>query len=81
MTRDERVTELNRMPKAQLIRTCKAGVRKPGGGLCYIDSGMFPLESWQRDELINSVLQVEYPAAGLEHQGDAAAGYPPEMTR
>lgn len=62
MTRDERVSELSRTPKWKLVKMCQAGVRRPDGGLSYIE-GAHPLEQWSKDDLISSILSVEHPAS------------------
>jgi hypothetical protein len=56
-----RRAELARMRKSDLIRMCRAGVATPGGGVCYIEGGMYPLDQWQKDEIVASILNAEYP--------------------
>lgn len=60
MTRNERRAALNRKTKRDLIRICKAGVRTPEGGICTIEGGMYPLEQWRKDEIVDSIVRAEY---------------------
>jgi hypothetical protein len=60
-SRDQRRAALNRKTKAELIRLCKAGVPTPDGGVCHIEGGMYPLEKWTKEEVVNSILSAEYP--------------------
>jgi hypothetical protein len=59
--RDSRCVALTRTPKHKLIIMCRTGVRRPDGGLTRIEGGACPLEEWTKDDLISSILSVEYP--------------------
>jgi hypothetical protein len=58
--RDARCVELTRMPKHTLIVMCRTGVRRPDGGAIRVD-GAAPLEEWSKDDLVSTVLSIEYP--------------------
>jgi hypothetical protein len=72
-TREERRAELSRMTKRSLAAMCRDGIRRPDGGLAFIE-GAHPVERWDKDEIITSVLSVEYPAVGDPAAGGGAAG-------
>ena len=52
VTRDEYHTQLSRMARRDLIRSCY------GRGIV---GGAYPLEEWSKDDLIASLLQSEFP--------------------
>jgi len=54
MTREDRRRELARLTKAQLIKLYRPR--------CLYSA--HPLESWRKDELISSLLSLEFPEAG-----------------
>jgi hypothetical protein len=59
-TWDERRAQLSRTAKFKLILMCRSGVRRPDGGLSYIE-GAHPLQDWSKDDIIASILAAEYP--------------------
>jgi hypothetical protein len=59
-TKGERLAELSRTAKFRLILMCKSGVRRPDGGLSYIE-GAHPLQDWSKDDIIASIIAAEYP--------------------
>jgi hypothetical protein len=60
LSREDRRRELARMPKHQLCRMYRTGVSTPDGRIgCYL-GGMYPLEQWRKDEVISSILAIEY---------------------
>jgi hypothetical protein len=59
-TRDERVRELTRMSKAALAGMCRDGIRRPDGGVVTVE-GAHPVITWTRDEIISTVIGIEYP--------------------
>jgi hypothetical protein len=61
ITESERRAELSRTPKHKLILMCRTGIRRPDGGRSCIE-GAHPLEQWSKDDLISSILSVEFPA-------------------
>jgi hypothetical protein len=60
--REARRRELSKMSKAELCRMYRRGVRTPEGRLVAHGGGMYPLETWRKDEVISSILGIEYPA-------------------
>lgn len=58
--RDARCVELSRMPKHKLIVMCRTGVRRPDGHAIRV-TGASPLEEWSKDDLISTILSIEYP--------------------
>jgi hypothetical protein len=38
----------------------------PGGGLTPIEGGYAPVSDWSKDDIVNSILAVEFPAPGDE---------------
>lgn len=59
--RDKRVRELDRMTKAALIRMYRRGILAPGGGRVAYGGGAHPLESWRKDELVSTIIGIEFP--------------------
>lgn len=56
-----RRAELSRKTKAALAAMCRAGIATPDGGRVIIEGGMHPVSSWSKDDIIASVLSVEFP--------------------
>lgn len=66
--RENRRRELDKLTKARLIRMCRTGITRPGGGVSYIEGGMYPLDQWRKDEVIGSILAIEFPPDEAGHQ-------------
>jgi hypothetical protein len=62
VTREARRRDLERVPKAALVAMCAAGITRPDGGRTIIQ-GAYPLSRWTREEIVNVILDVEFPAA------------------
>jgi hypothetical protein len=62
----ERAAQLQRMTKAALVQMCRTGVRRPDGGRTQIEGGYAPVRDWSKDDIVNSILAVEFPAPGDE---------------
>lgn len=74
--RDQRARELSRMPKRDLAAMCAAGVQRPDGGRTIVE-GAHPVASWTKDEIIATVLGIEYPALPAHAiSGTAAHEFP-----
>jgi len=58
--REDRRRELAAMSKAALCRMYRAGVRTPSGGVSRWVGGMYPPEQWEKNEVISSILDIEY---------------------
>jgi len=61
-TRDERAIELTRKSKVDLARQYMTGVQKPDGSLTYSLHPVADLMKWRKDELVSSILSIEYPS-------------------
>jgi hypothetical protein len=58
---DARGAALARMTKARLIAYYRAGIRAPDGSVVQYGWSAHPLEKWTKEEIIGSVLSVEFP--------------------
>lgn len=58
---DDRVKKLNRMTKGQLAGMYRRGIRAPGGNTVAYGGGLHPLEKWDKQEIINAILGIEFP--------------------
>jgi hypothetical protein len=56
-----RRTQLRKMTKARLIAMYKNGVAAPDGRKVYYGGGMYPIEQWTKDEVVSSIVNIEYP--------------------
>jgi hypothetical protein len=52
---------LNRMSKRDLARMCADGIVGPDGSRTVIE-GAYPVEQWLREEIVASILKVEFPS-------------------
>jgi hypothetical protein len=59
--RQLRRAELAKLSKRRLAVKYRAGVRTPDGRTVRYGGGAHPLESWRKDELIDSILSIEFP--------------------
>lgn len=59
--RDARLRELDRLPKARLAAMYRRGVRRPDGAWQQWGGGVTPPERWRKDEVISSILEIEFP--------------------
>ncbi len=59
-TRDARAVELDRMTKRDLAAMCAAGIRRPDGGRTIVE-GAHPVASWTKDEIVSTILSIEFP--------------------
>ena len=59
--RDARRRALNRMAKARLVAMCRRGIARPDGGRTIVE-GAYPLSRWTREEILNVILDVEFPS-------------------
>jgi len=59
-SREDRRRELAAMSKAALCRMYRAGVRTPSGGVSRWVGGMYPPEQWEKNDVISSILDIEY---------------------
>lgn len=57
-----RLCQLRKMTKNRLIVMYKQGVRTPGGGTSRYIGGMYPIERWSKDDIVSSIISIEYPA-------------------
>ena len=62
--REPRRKELTAMSKAALIEMCRSGVPNPRGGRTHV-YGAHPLEKWRKDEIVSTILDIEFPPPGL----------------
>lgn len=60
-TRENRRRELAAMTKTALCRMYRDGVTTPHGTVSRWIGGMHPPEQWRKDEVISSILDIEYP--------------------
>jgi hypothetical protein len=60
-TRDQRARELSRLSKRDLAAMCRDGIRAPDGGLVCVE-GAYPVITWDKHDIINSILSIEHPA-------------------
>jgi hypothetical protein len=58
---DARAVALSRMKKTQLIRMYRNGIRRPDGTMAAYGGGMHPPEKWRKDEIVGSILGIEFP--------------------
>lgn len=58
-TRERRRRALSRMSKFQLAEICRAGITTPDGSQVIIE-GAHPVITWTKDEIILSILDVEF---------------------
>lgn len=58
--RDDRVKQLARMSKQALIGMCRDGIPNLRGGTTTV-WGRHPLEKWTKDEIVATILDIEYP--------------------
>jgi hypothetical protein len=49
------------MSKHTLAGMCRDGIRRPDGGLTTIE-GAHPVITWDKHDIISSILSIEYPA-------------------
>lgn len=69
-SRDARVKELDRMTKRDLAAMCAAGIHRPDGGRTVVEGGAGPVASWTKDEIVSTILGIEYPGAhSIEYPG------------
>jgi hypothetical protein len=61
-SREDRRRELAALPKARLCSMYRTGVYAPNGRVGRYAGGMYPPEQWRKDEVISSILEIEYPA-------------------
>jgi hypothetical protein len=64
-TREQRRKALNRMSKRDLAAMCRDGVLAPDGSTCVIEGG-YPVTEWRKDEIVASILRVEYPEPAVQ---------------
>ena len=69
MAREDRRRELANMTKGALCRMYRAGITTPSGGQIQWIGGMYPPEQWRKDEVISSILRIEYPAPDAAESG------------
>ena len=62
---DARVRELQRMSKAALAAMYRRGVTGPDGQVIRYGWSEYPLGKWAKDDLISSILSIEFPAGAL----------------
>jgi len=62
--RDDRAKELRGESKAALVELCRSGVPNPRGGRTHV-WGAHPLEKWRKDEIVSTILDIEFPHPGL----------------
>jgi hypothetical protein len=61
-SRDSRRAELRRLSKARLITLYRRGVRTPAGRTVqYLDAGAGAIEQWSKDDILASIMAVEFP--------------------
>jgi hypothetical protein len=58
--RRDRRKQLAKMSKRALIAMCQTGIPNPRGGKTRI-WGAYSLDKWTKDELVDTILDVEYP--------------------
>lgn len=58
--RNERRKALACQTKQALIGMCRDGIPNPRGGRTHV-YGRYSLEKWTKDEIIATILDVEYP--------------------
>lgn len=58
---DARAMRLNRMTKTQLIDMYRRGIKNPYGSLVRYGGGAHPPEHWRKDEVVNTILAIEFP--------------------
>ena len=62
-SRDSRRAELRRLSKARLIALYRRGVTTPAGRTVrYLDAGAGPIERWSKDDVVASIMAVEFPS-------------------
>jgi hypothetical protein len=49
------------MAKARLVAMCRRGIARPDGGRTIVE-GAYPLSRWTREEILNVILDVEFPS-------------------
>jgi hypothetical protein len=52
--------QLVKVSKQELIGMCREGVPNPRGGRTQV-WGAHPLERWTKEEILNTILDIEYP--------------------
>jgi hypothetical protein len=77
MTRAARAAELSQLSVPALAAICKAGIRRPDGTRVPV-SGAHPVSAWKKDEIVEAILAVEYPAALGQAAGVAGLTAPDE---
>lgn len=60
----QRRRQLVAMSKADLITMCREGIPNPRGGRTQV-FGAHPLEQWRKDEIVDVILDIEFPPPGL----------------
>jgi hypothetical protein len=58
--KNDRRKQLARQTKAALIAMCTEGVPNPRGGTTRV-WGAHPLQEWTKDEIVATILDIEYP--------------------
>lgn len=61
--KEQRRTELARMTKRDLARMCDEGITAPNGHKVPI-WGKYPVATWDREEIIEAILDVEFYQGG-----------------
>lgn len=56
-----RQAQLRKLTKAKLIRMYKDGIAAPDGRKVYYGGGAYPIEQWSKDDIIASIVSIEYP--------------------
>jgi hypothetical protein len=59
--REARRRELAKLTKSRLCALYRTGVRTPDGRIGYYVGGLHPPEQWRKDEVINTILGIEFP--------------------
>jgi hypothetical protein len=67
--REDRRRELAKMTKTRLCRMYRNGITTPRGTITQWIGGMHPPEQWRKDEVISSILRIEYPPPDAEPDG------------
>ena len=62
--RAQRRRTLASTSKRDLIGLCREGVPNPRGGRTQV-WGSYPLEKWTKEEIMNTILDIEYPPQAM----------------